>query len=235
MRKHATENEHSQKRLRKKPPSASVPAAASQDLVGVWQTRGKNDRRCDLEYKHLYTRRRGSLPESQLSEENLKKLEKDLKKLERGTLNEMDPSLMVPDRVRKRAPSPQSSLSDLNQDTASLRSQKSSVSNSFYRYRILRQARIYVRPEPPPMDIQAQMDVIFEREIPEKRREEISDIAKTISQSFIKNLRGAHREDDLVELIYEALRMMHKDETFSFPRKAGLVTRFGSNVYVVAR
>ncbi|KAL2053084.1 hypothetical protein ABVK25_006721 [Lepraria finkii] len=70
------------------------------------------------------------------------------------------------------------------------------------------------------MDIQAQMDVMFEREIPEKRRREISGIAKKISQSFINNLRGAHREDDLVELIYEALRMMHKDETFDFPRKA---------------
>ena len=67
------------------------------------------------------------------------------------------------------------------------------------------------------------MDVIFEREIPEKRRREISGIAKKTSQSFINNLRGAHREDDLVELIYEALRMMHKDETFDFPRKAGIV------------
>ena len=67
------------------------------------------------------------------------------------------------------------------------------------------------------------MDVIFEREIPEKRRREISGIAKKISQSFINNLRGAHSEDDLVELIYEALRMMHEDESFDFSRKAGIV------------
>jgi len=221
-RKHAAEDEHSQKRLRKDPPSASVPAAASQDLVGVWQTRGKK-RPYDSEDKHSYKRRRGFVPESQLSEENLKKLESDLEKLERGTPDEMDPGVTVPDRVRKRAPSRQASFSDLNQDTASLRSQKSSVSNSFYRYHILDQARIYVRPEPPPMDIQAQMDVIFEREIPEKRRREISGIAKKTSQKFINNLRGAHREDDLVELVYEALRMMHKDETFDFPRKAGIV------------
>lgn len=163
------------------------------------------------------------MPESQLSEENLKKLERDLKQLERGTANEMDPGFTALGRVRKRASSRQASFSDLNQDTASQRSQKSSVSNSFYRYHILDQARIYVRPEPPPMDIQAQMNVIFEREVPEKRRREISGIAKKISQSFINNLRGAHREDDLVELVYEALRMMHKDETFDFPRKAGIV------------
>ena len=163
------------------------------------------------------------MPESQLSEENLKKLERDLGKLERGTPDEMDLGVAVSDRVRKRAPSRQASFSDLNQDTASLRSQKSSVSNSFYRYHILEQARIYIRPEPPPSDIQAQMDIIFEREIPEKRRREISGIAKETSQQFINNLRGAHREDDLVELVYEALRMMHKDGTFDFPRKAGIV------------
>ncbi|KAL9015678.1 MAG: hypothetical protein Q9185_006940 [Variospora sp. 1 TL-2023] len=221
-RKHAAEDGRSQKRLRKDSPFASVPTAASQDLVRVWQTRGEK-RSYDSEDKHSYKRRRGSVPESQLSEENLKKLERDLEKLERGTSDEMEPGVTVRDRVRKRAPSRQASFSDLNQDTASLRSQKSSVSNSFYRYHILDQARIYVRPEPPPMDIQAQMDGIFEREIPEKRRREISGIAKKISQRFINNLRGAHREDDLVELIYEALRMMHKDENFDFPRKAGIV------------
>ena len=221
-RKHTAEDEHSQKRLRKDPPSASVPAATSQDLVGVWKTKGKK-RSYDSEDKHSHKRRRGSVPESQLSEENLKKLERDLEKLERGRPNEMDPGVTVPDRVRKRAPSRQASFSDLNQDTASLRSQKSSVSNSFYRYHILDQTRIYVRPEPPPMDVQTQMDIIFGREIPEKRRREISSIAKKTSQKFINNLRGAHREDDLVELVYEALRMMHKDETFDFPRKAGIV------------
>ena len=221
-RRHATEIKHSQKRLQNNPPSISVPAAASQDRVGVWQTKGKK-RPYDFEDKHSYKRRRGSVPESQLSEENLKKLEKDLEKLERETPDEMDPGVTVLDRTRKRAPSRQASYSDLNQDTASLRSQKSSVSNSFYRYHVLDQARIYVRPEPPPTVIQAQMDIIFEREIPEKRRREISGIAKKISQKFINNLRGAHREDDLVEIVYEALRMMHEDETFDFPRKAGIV------------
>lgn len=221
-RKHAAEDGHSQKRLRKDSPFASVPTETSQDLVGVWQSRG-DKRSYNSEDKHSYKRRPGSVPESQLSEENLKKLERVLEKLERGTSDEMEPGVTIRDRVRKRAPSRQASSSDLNQDTASLRSQKSSVSNSFYRYHILDQARIHVRPEPPPTDIQAQMDVIFEREIPEERRREISDIAKKISQGFINNLRGAHREDDLVELIYEALRMMHKDEIFNFPRKAGIV------------
>ncbi|MCJ1470383.1 hypothetical protein MMC07_009028, partial [Pseudocyphellaria aurata] len=217
--KHAAKDEHSQKRLQKDSPSVLVSTAASQDLVGVWQTKGKK-RSYNSEDNYSYKRRRRSVPESQLSEENLKKLERDLETLEKEMSDKIDPSATVLDRVRKRAPSRQASFSDLNQDTASLRSQKLSVSNSFYRYHILDQARIYVRPEPPPMDIQAQMDVIFEREISEKRRKEISGIAKKISQSFINNLRGAHREDDLVKLIYEAFRMMHKDESFDFPRKA---------------
>ena len=217
-RKHAAEDEHSQQRLRKDSPSASTPTATSQDLVGVWQS---DKRSYSSEDKHSYKRRSDSVPESQLSEENLKKLERVLEKLESGTSDEMEPGVTIRDRVRKRAPSRQASSSYLNQDTAS-RSQKSSVSNSFYRYHILDQARIYVRPEPPPMNIQTQMDVIFKREILGERRREISDIAKKISQGFINNLRGAHSEDDLVELIYEALRMMRKDENFDFARKAGI-------------
>ncbi|KAL8942975.1 MAG: hypothetical protein Q9211_001176 [Gyalolechia sp. 1 TL-2023] len=220
-RKSAAEDRYSRKRSRRDPPSPSVPAAASQDLVGVWKTRGKK-RPYESEDKHSCKRRRGSVPESQLSEENLKKLGRDLEKLEKERPREMDPAI-VADRVRKRAPSRQASVSDLNQDTSSVRSQKSSVSNSFYRYHILDKARIYIRPEPPPLEIKAQMDAIFEREIPEEKRREISGIAKKTSQDFINNLRGAHREDDLVEIVYGAIRTMHKDETFDFPRKAGIV------------
>lgn len=169
----------------------------------------------------------GSVPESQLSEENLKKLERE-------TLNEMDRSVAVSDRVRKRALSRQASFSELSQDTASQRSQKSSVSNSFYRYLVLDQAGLYIRPEPPPVNIQAQMDDIFNVEISEERRKEITSIAKKISQRFISKLRGAHRKDDLVELIYKALHMMHEDETFDFSRKAGIIP-FDSHVYIPVR
>lgn len=71
------------------------------------------------------------------------------------------------------------------------------------------------------MDIQAKMGAIFERVIPEEWRREISGIAKKASQIFANNLRGAHREDGLIELVYEAFRTMNDDETFDFPRKAG--------------
>ncbi len=207
--------------LRKDLPSALVRIPASQDSVDVWQTRGKKRRR-DSEERHPYKRYRGSLPKSQLSEDNLKKLGRDLENLEGRPPDEMDPGSTV------RSCAEESSIaagklfgSKSRHYIATLA--KSSVSNSFYRYHILDEARIYVRPKPPPTAIQAEMDIIFGREVPEKRRKEISGIAKHISQQFINNLRGAHREDDLVELVYEALHMMHKDETFDFPRKAGIV------------
>ena len=133
------------------------------------------------------------------------------------------------ERARKRAPSRQASFSDTNQDTASVHSQKSSGTIGFYRYQILDRARIYVCNEPPPNAIQSQMDIIFKRKVPEERKHELVGIAKDISQKFINVLRGAHREDDLVELIYEALRSMYKDDTFGFPRKAGIVFHFNSS------
>ncbi len=95
------------------------------------------------------------MSESQLFEENLKKLERDLKNLERRSFDEMKSDVTIRDRVRKRASSRQTSFSNLNQNTTSLRSQKSFVSNSFYRYHILDQIRIYVRSESSSMKIQA--------------------------------------------------------------------------------
>lgn len=147
----------------------------------------------------------------------------NLKMLDRETSGNMDPVVTSSDRVRKRGTSRQASSSDLNQDAASVRSQKSSASNSFYRYQLLEGAKIFIHPEPPPKKIQSQLDVITKRKMSDIRKREISSIAKKISQKFINNLRGAHREDDLVELIYEAFREMYPDELFDCPRKAGTV------------
>ena len=205
---------------------------ASGDEVGVGQTKGQK-RPYDSEEEHSSKRSQGSVSKSQLSKKNLKRLQRDLEKRKRNTPEEIDPFVTIPAWAPKRTPSRQTSSSDLNQDTASVRSQKSAVSNSLYRYRILQQARIYVRPEPPPSNIQSQMDLIFKLEIPEERRREISGIAQRTSQQFILNLRGAHREDDLVELVYDALRMIHTDQTFAFVRKAGILPTL--NLHIVAR
>ena len=218
-RRHSAGDEPSSKRSQR---DASALTAFSPDTVGTCQTR-ENDWQFHLKDKQSPKRCEGSVTESKLSQENLERHNRAWENRGRGTSNEMDQTDTISDRVRKRTLSRQASSSYLNQDTASSRSRMSAVAQTLYRYRVLAKAGIYVHPEPPPLGIQAQLDVIFKREIPEERRREISVIAKDISREFIHNLRGAHREDDLVELIYEALRMMYKDETFSFPRKAGIL------------
>lgn len=102
-----------------------------------------------------------------------------------------------------------------------MRLQTSSGTIAFYRHEILQRAGIFVRNEPPPKQIQSQMNTILRRRISEQRKRELADIADDISQKFIHNPRGANREDDLVELVCEALRSMHRGGTFYFPRKAG--------------
>lgn len=126
-------------------------------------------------------------------------------------------------RTRKRGLSRQASSSDLNPDIVLVPSQKSSASNSFYRYHILEGAKIFIHPEPPPKEIRSQLDIIYKRKISDKKKRQISDIAKKKSQGFINNLRGAHREDDLVKLIYKAFRELYPDKVFDYPRKAGTV------------
>lgn len=196
-RKYESEDEHPRKRSRGDLPSASRPAA-------------------DPENERLDNRRRGSEPASQLTEENLKKLERE-------TSSNMDSTVTPSGRTRKRGLSREASSSDLNSDIVSVPSQKSSASNSFYRYHILEGANIFIHPEPPPKEIRSQLDIIYNRKIPDERKRQISEIAKKKSQDFINNLRGTHREDDLVELIYEAFREMYPDEVFVCPRKAGTI------------
>ena len=82
---------------------------------------------------------------------------------------------------------------------------------------------MFIHPEPPPKEIRSHLDVIYKRKISDDRKRQISDIAKKKSQAFMSNLRGAYREDDLVELIYEAFREMYPDEVFACPRKAGTI------------
>ncbi|KAL8783257.1 MAG: hypothetical protein Q9213_004769 [Squamulea squamosa] len=150
-------------------------------------------------------------PTAELSKANLKQLEQEILSLE-----EMDNPITPSDRGRKRAPSRQTSSSDL----ASTRSKEPTSSHSFYRYSILDRANVYILPESPPETLQAQLDIIFKRDVTEERRRQISDMAKEKSRNFTRLLRGSHREDDLVELVHQALYDMHKDESLTHPRKA---------------
>ncbi|KAL8917752.1 MAG: hypothetical protein Q9172_005701 [Xanthocarpia lactea] len=154
-------------------------------------------------------------PSAPLSEANLKLLQQEVTAFE-----DMDNESTSSSQARKRrAPSRQTSNSDLVSGTSG-RTKDPTPSHSFYRYNILDQANVYIQPEPPSEKLQAQLDLIFKRKVTDDRRREISDIAKQMSPEFSKLLRGAHREDDLVELVQEALFTMHKDDTLTHPRKA---------------
>ena len=87
---------------------------------------------------------------SQLTEENLKRLERE-------TSRNMD---FVITRTRKRGLLGQASSSDLNPDTETKSSQKSSASNAFYRFYVLEGVKMFSRPEPPPNEIRSPLEGI---------------------------------------------------------------------------
>lgn len=198
-RKQEADDEHSQKRSRRDSLWGSNPAAES-----------KNE--------PLDNRRSGSKPASQLTEENLKMLERE-------TSSKIGSTIASSSRKGKRRLSRQASFSDLISNTLSVPSQKSSDSNIFYRYHILKGAKMFIHPEPPPMEIRSQLDIIYKRKISDERKRQISNIAKRQSLGFMQNLRGAHHGDDLVELIHKAFRDMDSDGVLDCQRKAGTMLR----------
>ena len=113
------------------------------------------------------------------------------------------------------------SNSDLSWDAQSLRSQKTNVSITLYRYGVLNQAKIYILPISPPKEIQLRIDGIFKHQLSTKRKAEISDIAKTTAQQFAEALLGANREDDLTEPLQIAIKAMDTGGLLGIPRKAG--------------
>ena len=176
-----------------------------------------DDRAHDIDNRYLETEDQvlsepRQSPTAELSEANLKLLQQSVSGLE-----EMDNEVASSARGRKRTASRQTSNSDL----ASTRSKESAPSQSFYRYSILDQANVYIYPEPPPERLQAQLNSIFKRKVTEEKKRDISGIAKDKSPEFSRLLRGAHRGDDLVELVHETLCALHKDKMLTHPRKAG--------------
>lgn len=250
------EDEHSQKRLRIDPPSAlaaprelvdisqtlenkqrrdpqfsSIPAATSLDLASVSKTRGNKRLPDNDEDEPSNKQRQQSDTGSCLSEENLRKLQSQLKQSQ-----EMEPAVTPADRVRKRdAVTRQPSISDLNPETAtaSVRSQKSAASLKFYRYNVLERARVYIHCEYPPPEIQVLLDAIFAREIPKERKLEISCIARETAQKLSSETRGAYREDDLIAPLNIAPDQTPPKEMLKCPRKARMLRFHNSSVYSI--
>ncbi|KAL9597810.1 MAG: hypothetical protein Q9219_004887 [cf. Caloplaca sp. 3 TL-2023] len=190
---------HSPEKRRKEAPVASKSTQTIEELPEVSQIRDLK-RIIDLEKWSTNKQRRNLELGSQLSERNLQELERE-------TSESMD--------GRKRSSSKQTSASEV----PSSRSQKPTVSNTFYRWKILYGASIYVHSRPPPLDLIPQLNDIFDREIVDARKTELSGIAREAAEAFGVNTRSANREDDLVEILYEALKKMCPKAIYAFVRK----------------
>jgi hypothetical protein len=141
-----------------------------------------------------------------------------------GTSNVMDSEVGTSERGgRKRPSSRPPSSADMNQETASVRSQTSSYTTARYRFSVLSCARIFIRPGPPPEEIQSRINAIIQRKISAERKRQLSRFAENLYQDFIDIFNGASREDDCVEPIHRALSSMDSSRKFQFPRKAGIV------------
>lgn len=112
------------------------------------------------------------------------------------------------------------------EQTASMRSQKSSGTSANYRHAILSKAGIHVHHMPIPEEIRVQMDAIIQREVTPERKETLSCIAQQLSDSFGHLIIQASGEDDCIEPFYHALHSMDHSKSLAFQRKAGIVSLF---------
>ena len=143
--------------------------------------------------------------------------------------------IMVSDGMPERVPSQQASPWDSGEEKAPPHWREYFRLDIIHRDDILDGAEIHVHAASPPWDIQAQINDIFKREISEKRGREIADIAKITSLHFADIRHEFNAQDDLIEVLYEGLRMMQNDDVFGFLRKAGIKLRLASTyIYVFA-
>ena len=120
----------------------------------------------------------------------------------------------------KRPLSLQSSTGDMDQESASITTQKSSTLAT-YRWMNLSHARIFVEDDPLPENIRDQVNTIILPKISDARKIELSLITKTFCDDFVDIVKGALTRDDFVEPIAQALKSMDKDKKFMLLRKCG--------------
>lgn len=151
--------------------------------------------------------------------------EKNLEELDRQTGSEpytgMDRAATGSGRGgKKRTISLRVSTADMDQDTASISTQKSSTLAE-YRWKNLDYARIFVENAPLPQNILTRVNTIIQPEITDARKNELSLISEAFCDDFIDVMLGALREDDSVEPIHHALKSMDKGKKLMLSRKAG--------------
>ena len=116
-------------------------------------------------------------------------------------------------------------------ETASQVTQKSSFTAAHYRNSILKAANIRFQFRLAPEDTRTRIAAIVQLEISPERKEELSRIAQKLHDDFVDVLDIAAREDDCIELFYQALSSMGYNETLTLPRKAGMVALLNPYIF----
>ncbi|KAF1955589.1 hypothetical protein CC80DRAFT_87480 [Byssothecium circinans] len=139
--------------------------------------------------------RRSSPPKLELSEKNLQKFDKE----------EMDSAANNAPAL-KRSSSRRSIATSSEAET--VRSQRSSNSAAYYRYKHLAAAEVYIHTDPP-ADIHAAINAVVKAKVSEERRAELCTIAQELYDGSKKAVKAAVGEDDFIELFLIALRAMN--------------------------
>lgn len=111
--------------------------------------------------------------------------------------------------VLKRSSSRRSIATSSEAET--IRTQRSSNTAAYYRYKHLAAAHVRIHIDPPD-NIQAAIDCIVKAEISEDRRIKLCDIAKEFYEACKEIVQAAAREDDFVHLFRRALEAMYPDQ-----------------------
>jgi len=124
--------------------------------------------------------------------------------LQKFNWEEMDPAANNAATL-KRSSSRRSITASSEADT--VRSQRSSNSTAYYRYKHLAAAEVYIHTDPP-ANIQAGINAVVEAKVSKERRAELRTIAQGLYHGCKKAVKAAVGEDDYIELFLIALRAM---------------------------
>ncbi|KAH0834352.1 hypothetical protein FOPE_03623 [Fonsecaea pedrosoi] len=127
---------------------------------------------------------------------------------------------------KKGTVSRRSSTAEMNQDTASVSSQKTSLALCNYRLNSLDRARIVFQHRCISEHLEHRVNAIVQPKLDKEREKLVFAIADDLCNDFPDALEVASGEDDCAELIYQALEAMNRQlfgKAFAFRRKAGTV------------
>ncbi|OAL22025.1 hypothetical protein AYO22_07622 [Fonsecaea multimorphosa] len=95
----------------------------------------------------------------------------------------------------------------ITSEVDTLRSQRCSNTNAFYRHKHLQAVQIHIHAEPPDY-IEAAVNLIVNAKLSKQRRAQLSVIAQELSHGCLKNIRAQSGEDDFLDPLHTALKAL---------------------------